>query len=170
MATPSQQDSDRLELSPVTASNWRDVTALEVTEAQQAFVAAPAYYLALCFYDGEWQPLAVCLGTRVIGFVMWAVDPADGSCWLGGFIIDKHFQRRGHGRSALRALMDILTAEHGHRRFALSYEQDNPAAQLYRSLGFRETGEQDGDELVARLLRPSSDVQHSMQLGKDMIS
>lgn len=161
MATPTQRDSDHMELSPVTASNWRDVTALELPEAQQAFVAAPAYYLALCLYDGEWQPLAVCLGGRVIGFVMWAVDPADGSCWLGGFIIDKRFQRRGHGRRALQALMDMLAAEHGYRRFALSYEPDNPAAQLYRLLGFRETGERDGDELVARLVRPSSDIRSS---------
>ena len=151
MATPSQPDSDGVKLTPMTAANWRDVAALEVTEAQHAFVAAPTFYLALCFYDGDWQPLAVCLGNLVIGFVMWAVDPADGSCWVGGFIIDKHFQRRGYGRRALQALLDLLSAEHGHRRFALSFSPDNPAAHLYRSLGFRDTGERDGDEVVARL-------------------
>lgn len=130
MATPPQPQSNLLTLTPVTAENWRDVTELEVTEAQRAFVAAPAYYLALCIYGGEWQPLAVSLDRRVIGFVMWAVDPADGSCWVGGFLIDKHFQRQGHGRRALETLLDRLSTEHGHRRFALSYGPDNPAAPL----------------------------------------
>src|SRR5690606_33953858 len=130
LATPPQPETDRLTLAPVTADNWRDVAALEVTEAQRAFAAAPTYYLALCSYGGEWRPVAVRLDDRVIGFVMWAVDPADGSCWVGGFLIDEHFQRKGHGRRALQALMDLLAAEHGHRRFALSYGPDNPAANL----------------------------------------
>jgi len=153
ITTSSQPDSDRLHLTPVTAANWRDVAALEVTEAQRAFVSAPPYYLALCSYEREWQPLAVCLANRVIGFVMWVVDPEDGGCWVGGFIIDKNFQRRGYGRRALQALMDLVAAEHGHRRFALSFAPDNPAAPLYRSLGFQETGEMVGGELVARLSR-----------------
>lgn len=154
MATPPQPRTNLLTLTPVTAENWRDVTELEVTEAQRAFVAAPAYYLALCVYGGEWQPLAVCLAGRVIGFVMWAVEPADGSCWVGGFLIDKRFQRQGHGRRALETLLDRLSTEHGHRRFALSYGPDNPAASLYHSLGFRDTGEREGDEVVARLWLP----------------
>ena len=50
--------------------------------------------------------------------------------------------------------MDQLTAEHGHRRFALSYDPENPAKRLYEELGFRETGEIEGDEVVARRSLP----------------
>jgi diamine N-acetyltransferase len=40
----------------------------------------------------------------------------------------------------------------GHRQFALSYLPRNThARQLYLSLGFVETGETEGDEIVARL-------------------
>jgi diamine N-acetyltransferase len=141
-------------LAPVTAENWRAVADLEVTEAQRAFVAAPTRYLALCAYDGVWHPVAVGLGDRVIGFVMWAVDPDDGSCWLGGFLIDRRHQRQGYGRRALVALMAWLTQEHGYRRFALAYRPENPARVLYQALGFHETGEVDGDEVVARWTRP----------------
>ncbi|MFO8149266.1 MAG: GNAT family N-acetyltransferase [Trueperaceae bacterium] len=136
------------------ADTWRAVAEIEVTEAQRAFVAAPTRYLALCAYGGLWQPMAVSLGERVIGFVMWAVDPDDGSCWLGGLIIDRRHQCQGHGRRTLEALIDRLTHEHGHRRFALSYRPENPAKPLYRALGFRETGEVDGEEVVARLWLP----------------
>jgi diamine N-acetyltransferase len=142
---------DRLTLEPVGADEWRDVTALEVTDAQRAFVAEPAYYLALCAYGGLWRPLAIVLDERVIGFMMWAVDPEDDSCWLGGLLVDRHHQRRGYGRRAIEAALSMLASEGGHRRFALSYAPDNPANPLYEALGFRETGEREGDEVVARL-------------------
>jgi diamine N-acetyltransferase len=145
----------------VSADTWRDVAALEVTEAQRAFVTEPTYYLALCAYGGVWHPMAVRLDDRVIGFVMWGVDPDDGSCWLGGLFVDRRHQRQGHGRRALEALMHQLAQEHGHRRFALSYRPDNPAKPLYQALGFRETGEVDGDEVVARLWLPEPDARES---------
>ena len=157
-ASPPSPDRDRLTLTPVGADTWRAVVELEVAEAQRDFVTAPARYLALCAYGGQWQPVAVRLGERVIGFVMWAVDPDDGSCWLGGFIVDRRHQRLGHGRRALEALMAWLTAEHGHRSFALAYHPENPAKVLYQALGFRETGEVDDGEVVARWTRPSGEA------------
>jgi diamine N-acetyltransferase len=149
-STPSD-DGHQLTLAPVDADSWRAVAALEVTEAQRAYVAEPAYYLALCAYGGLWHPLAVRLGGEVIGFLMWAVDPDDGSCALGGVLIDRRHQRRGHGRRAIEAALAMLAAEGGHRRFALSYRPDNPARRLYLALGFEETGETEGDEVVARM-------------------
>jgi hypothetical protein len=47
--------------------------------------------------------------------------------------------------------------EHGHRRFALAYRPDNPAKALYAALGFRETGEVEDGEVVARLWLPEPD-------------
>jgi diamine N-acetyltransferase len=152
MATPTPAgDAGRLTVTPVDATTWRAVAALEVTEDQRAYVAEPAHYLALCAYGGLWHPLAVRLGDQVIGFMMWAVDPDDGSCWLGGVLVDRRHQRRGHGRRAIEAALARLAAEGGHRRFALSFRPDNPARRLYRALGFEETGETVGDEVVARM-------------------
>lgn len=150
-AVPALPNEERMTLGPVGAQDWGDVADLEVTEAQRAYVADPARYLALCAYGGAWNPMAVRLGDRAIGFVMWAVDPDDGSCWLGGLLIDRRHQRQGHGRRAVEAALRLLAAEHGHRRFALSYHPDNPAKRLYGALGFQETGEVEGDEVVARL-------------------
>jgi diamine N-acetyltransferase len=152
-AVPPPNDDEGVTLRTVGADDWREVAGLEVTEAQRAFVAEPTYYLALCAYGG-WHPLAVRLGERVIGFLMWAVDRADGSCWIGGFFIDVRHQRQGHGRRALATALRLLADERGHRRFALSYRPDNPAKPLYGALGFRETGEVEDDEVVARLSLP----------------
>jgi diamine N-acetyltransferase len=82
-------------LRPVGYDNWRAVTKLAVAAEQREFVAEPCYYLALCAYDNIWQPLAVTLEEQVIGFLMWAIDPADPSwCWLGGILIDQRYQRQ----------------------------------------------------------------------------
>jgi len=138
-------------LRPVTRDNWRDIARLQVAEPQRKYVAEPCYYLALCCYGGDWLPLAVYLGERVIGFLMWSVDPADNSCWLGGILIDQSQQRRGYGRQAIQAAITKLAEERGYQHFALSYSPDNPARFLYHQLGFVETNEWEGDEVVARL-------------------
>jgi diamine N-acetyltransferase len=141
-------------LVPVDASTWRAVADLEVDAAQRRFVAEPSRYLALCAYGGEWTPLAVRLGDEVIGMLMWAIDPEDGSCWLGGVLVDRRWQRRGLGRRAVAQALAQLSDAARAGGFALSYHPDNDAARrTYRALGFVETGETEGDEVVARLLR-----------------
>ena len=142
----------KVSLRPVNQSNWRDIANLKVFEAQREFVAEPSYYLALCCYGNDWQPLAIYLEEQVIGFMIWATDPADGSCWLGGILVDQGLQRHGYGRQAVLAAIAMLRGEYGYQNFALSYQPANLAARsLYRKLGFVETNEWEGDEVVARL-------------------
>ena len=151
-STSSPDNQSDVTLRLVTSDNWRDVAHLEVSEAQQPFVAEPLYYLALCNYGDDWHPLAITLGDRVIGFLMWAVDPADDACWLGGILIDRSMQRRGYGRQAVQAAIAMLAEQQQCRRFALSYHPANVAAKrLYVGLGFVETDEWEDDEIVARL-------------------
>ena len=154
-SAPAENAETSVTLRPVTADNWRDVARLRVTAEQREVVAGPTYYLALCAYgDTGWQPLAIYAGEDVVGFLMWAVDPADDSCWLGGFFIDHRYQRQGYGRLALQAALETLGREQGCRHFALSYQPGNTIArELYSSFGFEETGEWEGDEVVARLRR-----------------
>jgi len=147
----SETNKPQITLRPVSRDNWREVAKLKVTESQREFVADPCYYMALCCYGELWRPLAIYLEEQVIGFMMWAVDPADGSCWLGGILIDQGHQRRGYGRQAIQAAIAMLAEKHDHRHFALSYSPDNPAKQLYHALGFIETDEWEDNEVVARL-------------------
>jgi len=143
-----------ISIQPVTAENWRQVYGVQVTEEQHEFVMPSGYYLALCAYGGDWQPLAIVHDGAVVGFLMWAVDPADGACWLGGIQIDRAWQRQGLGRQAIVAALELLEQVHGFRHFALSYQPANgAAARLYASLGFVESGEWEDDEVVARLPR-----------------
>lgn len=138
-------------LGPVDHDNWEDVARLTVNPEQASFVAEPTYYLAMCNYGDIWHPLAITIGDKVIGMLLWGIDLEDDSCWFGGVIIDKSVQGQGHGKRALQAALSMM-AKQGHRSFALSYEPTNVAARrVYHSLGFRETGEVDDTEVIARL-------------------
>lgn len=141
-----------VEVVRIASENFRDVLDLEVTEQQAAWVAPTARYLAVCAYGGTWHPLGLYADGTPVGFAMWAHDPADGSHWIGGFLVDRSHQGRGHGRAAMLAIMEYLRSSEGATSFALSYATDNAVARrLYASLGFVETGEREDDELVARL-------------------
>jgi diamine N-acetyltransferase len=141
-----------VELSDVTAGNWRACADLEVSDDQRAFVTPVTRYLCLCHYGGVWHPLAVTSGGEVVGFAMWAVDADDRSGWIGGLVVGREHQRKGYGRAAVLALLERLRREQGCTSAALSYAAENAAARaLYLSLGFAETGEREDDELVARL-------------------
>ena len=66
-------------------------------------------------------------------------------------MIGKKYQNRGYGKEAVRlALEFIRTWPCGKAEYcSLSYEPENEvAANLYRSFGFEENGEMDGDEIV----------------------
>jgi len=151
-STITDRNEIQVSLRPVSQDNWRSIAKLTVSEAQREFVAEPCYYLALCCYGKDWQPLAVYLDEHVIGFMMWSTDPADGSCWLGGIIIDKDMQNRGYGKQAVHAAITMLNGKYGYRSFALSYQPTNLVAKhLYNKLGFIEKNEWEDDEIVARL-------------------
>jgi len=141
-----------IELRQVDSQNWRACADLDVALVQRDFVSPVARYLCLCHYGGVWQPLAVYAGNEVVGFAMWAVDPGDQSGWIGGLVIDQARQRKGYGRATVEALTRRLLETRGCSSCALSYSPGNAAARaLYASMGFVETGEREGDELVARL-------------------
>ncbi len=136
----------------IDASNFREALDLQVTHEQTAWVATTARYLALCGYGGLWHALGLYADTEMVGFAMWARDDTDGSHWIGGLIIDRRRQRRGYGRAAVQALVEWLRQEQDATELALSYHPANEVARrLYTGLGFTETGEYEGDEVVARL-------------------
>lgn len=146
--------SEGIRIEPVDSGNWRDIYPLEVNEDQKDFVNDPGYYLCLCAYGDDWHPMAIYSGRTPVGFLMWAIDEDDNSCWFGGIIIDKAHQRHGYGRKAIELAILLLGKEQKPDSFALSYAPENRARALYQSLGFVETGEMEDEELVARY-RPS---------------
>ncbi len=144
--------SGAVTLHDVTTQDRRALLDLRVARDQRTFVGEVGRYLATCLLEMTWQPISIHADGAVVGFVMWARSPDDGSYWIGGFLIDRRYQRRGYGRAALIALIESLRAKPECRTIVLTYMPGNDVARrLYGSLGFRETGDVLEDELVAQL-------------------
>jgi len=137
-------------LAEVDATNWSILAEVEPRPDQRDFVAPVTRYLCLAHYGGEWHPLAIEADGTIVGHVMWAVDEEDGSTWLGGLVVDAAHQGRGIGRATVKVFLGRFTVE-GATNVALSYSPENEVARnLYLTSGFVETGEMEGDEIVAR--------------------
>lgn len=155
-------------LKKVTWKNALPIMGLDVYDAQRNFVAsnfqslwearrcrkAHGYAFPFGIYDGE-----VPVGFVMIGYGVdddWPDPPkiAEGNYNLWRLMIDKRYQRRGFGREALKLALEFIRSfPCGRADYCwLSFNPGNHAARrLYRSFGFRETGEKDGEELIAVL-------------------
>ena len=157
-----------LRLEKVTGKNVWSILKLHVSEDQESFVAPNDISIIEAYTaitgNGYAFPFGIYEGETPVGFLMIGFDADD--CWedapsiargnynLWRLMIDKNYQNKGYGKEAVRlALEFIKTFPCGKTDFCwLSYEPENEiASRLYHSFGFAETGEMDGDEIIAVL-------------------
>ena len=157
-----------LRLEKITGKNVWSILKLHVSEDQESFVAPNDISIIEAYTaitgNGYAFPFGIYEGETPVGFLMIGFDADD--CWedapsiakgnynLWRLMIDKNYQNKGYGKEAVRlALEFIKTFPCGKADFCwLSYEPENEiASRLYHSFGFAETGEMDGDEIIAVL-------------------
>ena len=159
--------SSMIHLEKLTYENFDDVFELKVKKVQYPFVASNCYSIAEAYVTmmcgGHVFPFAIYNDKRLVGFIQIgygenadqdgvSVEKDNYEIWR--FMIDKRYQGRGYGREALKLALDFIrTWPCGKAEFCwISYEPENEIARkLYASFGFEETGEMDGDEIVAVL-------------------
>lgn len=157
-----------LRLEKVNGKNVWDILKLTVEEDQKNFVANNDISIIEAYTaitaNGYAFPFGIYENEKPVGFLMIGFDIDDywdnapsiakGNYNLWRLMIDKAYQRRGFGREAVQLALDFIKSfPCGKAEYCwLSYEPENEAArQLYRSFGFSETGEVDGEELIAVL-------------------
>ena len=157
-----------LRLEKVTGKNVWDILKLEVLDDQKYFVAGNdtsiiEAYIAITG-NGHAFPFGIYEGDTPVGFIMIGFDVDDywddapeiarGNYNLWRLMIDKKYQGKGYGKEAVRLALEFInTFPCGSAEYCwLSYEPENKAARnIYSSFGFSETGEMDGEELIAVL-------------------
>ena len=157
-----------IRLEKITGHNVRDILKLHVSENQKNFVAPNDMsiieaYIAITNH-GHAFPFGIYDGDTPVGFCMigygtdddWEDAPeiARDNYNLWRFMIDERYQGKGYGKAAMKLILDYIGSEPcGPAEYCwLSYEPENTAAKaLYASVGFRETGEWDADEVIAVL-------------------
>ncbi|PWB72052.1 MAG: N-acetyltransferase [Anaerolineales bacterium] len=150
----------KITLQPVTAANWRELIKLKVRDDQAHFVASNVHSIAESQFgfedEGHWNisPFGIYADNEAVGFLMYATNLGHSriQVFIQRLMVDEKFQGKGYGRQAMQVMLGTIRGEERIRNVAISYEPDNRSAKsLYASLGFKETGEMAGDELLAVL-------------------
>ena len=164
---------DMIHLEKIDSTNIWEIVDLKVFQSQKNFVAANWVSIVQAYGVRDSAtvafPFAIYNDKRPVGFLMIGFNEAaqyenwddieapkslvnNYSLWR--LMIDKRYQKRGYGKEAIKQALDFIrTWPCGKAEYcSLSYEPENEVArELYRSLGFVENGEMDGDEIVAVL-------------------
>lgn len=154
-----------IHIEPVTEKNVWNICNLHVAESQKNFVAdnkdsiVEAYVTVID--GGTALPFGIFEDALPIGFIMFGysfveeneIRGVHGNTYsIWRFMIDERYQGKGYGKKAMQLAIDyIRTFPKGPSEYIyLSYEPGNiGAAALYHSFSFVETGDLDGDEVIA---------------------
>ncbi len=157
-----------IRLEKVNGRNVWDILKLTVSEDQKDYVASNDISIVEAYIaiteNGHAFPFGVYANDTLVGFMMIGYDTDDswedapviakGNYNLWRLMIDKKYQRNGYGKEAVQLALDFINAFPCGKAECcwLSYEPENEVARsLYQSYGFLETGEKDGEELIAVL-------------------
>lgn len=157
-----------LRLEKVNGKNVWDILKLRVAKEQENFVAPNDISIIEAYTaitgNGYAFPFGIYENDTPIGFLMIGFDTDDdwddappvakGNYNLWRLMIDRKYQNKGYGKEALSLALDFIKSlPCGKAEYCwLSYEPENDIARyLYHSFGFVETGEMDGEELIATL-------------------
>lgn len=136
----------------ITSDNWEECIDLRVSKEQEDFVAPNYYSILQAKYEDECYPLAIYDGQTMVGFLMYGLDPDTNRLEMTRLMMDKAHQGKGYARVAISRLIDLIREKYGNVEFYTSYEpENNVAAKLYESMGFKKTGEIMWDEEVAMI-------------------
>jgi diamine N-acetyltransferase len=149
------------EIRPVTRANWKELIRLKVREDQTHFVASNLYSIAESQFgeefEGQWDfhPFGIYddAGTPV-GFLMYGFnfEHPRHQAFIMRLMVDEKHQGKGYGRFGMQKMLEVFRPDERIRTVAISYEPENDSARkLYASLGFVETGEMVGEEVLAVL-------------------
>jgi len=147
-------------LAPITADNLIAVLRLTPGAIGERMVATNAISVAQSAYSANAVPRAIMAGDKIVGFLMLydptldaalaAIDAMHAEKMdLWRLMIDFQQQGKGYGEAAILQAARYAATRPGITKMRLSYvpREGNPSP-FYKRMGFVETGEKDGVEIV----------------------
>lgn len=132
----------KLIFKEVNKENWEKCVGLKVSKEQEEYVAPNWYSILEAKFEKELYPLCIYDGEAMVGFIMYGLESETERMEMCRLMIDKKFQGKGYGRTAVLKLLDLIREKYGEIKFYTSFEPENlVAGKLYESLGFKKTGE-----------------------------
>ena len=141
-----------IHLEPVSPENWR--LGLTVRDDQRRFVSDSNRILARAYAYRESRSRAfiVYKDDLPVGMAMY-YDFDEGKAYdFSQFFIDQRYQGNGFGYEAAAQIIQMMKEDGKYDKVVLCcVEGDDAARKLYEKLGFKHTGEADGDEIIMEL-------------------
>lgn len=141
-----------IHLETITPENWR--LDLAVREDQRRFVSDSAGILARAYAYRENRSRAFVIYNNdlPIGMAMY-YDLDDLNAYnLSQLFIDHRYQGNGFGYEASSRIIQMMKDDNKYDKIVLCcIKGDDTARKLYEKLGFKDTGEADGDEIIMEL-------------------
>ena len=139
-------------LKEITAENWVEAVKLKVKRDQENFIASNAVSIA----QSKFMPFLECFGVyedeQMVGFAATGKNPEDGEIWIARFMVGEQFQGKGLGKKGTRKVIEFLQKKYNCTRIFLDVEPENEVAiNLYKSLGFKDTGKLQEKSLIFEL-------------------
>ena len=141
-----------IHLETIRPDNWR--LGLTVRDDQRRFVSDSAGILARAYAYRENRSKAFVIynDDLPVGMAMYH-DIDDIKAYdFSQFFIDQRYQGKGFGREAATQIIQLMKDDGKYDRVVLCYiDGDEAVRKLYEKLGFKHTGEADGDEIIMEL-------------------
>ena len=141
-----------IQLKDINMKNFNQVISIQLSEEDKRMVAPNMYSLAEAYADKVSVPKAIYDKEELVGFIMYDYDKSFKIGYISRLMVGTNYQRRGYGKEAMIQVIAILKKIKRLKQIRLSYNPNNEKAkQLYKSLGFVETGNIDQGEMEAIL-------------------
>ncbi len=133
-------ENTKIRLEPVTVHDWKSCVALTLSPDQEGFVPSNLYSIAESqFYPDARSNAIYNEQNKLIGYALWGRDIFANKWKVFRIMIDKLHQRKGYGKSTMRAIIEQISTEPNGAEILISYQNDNEIARtLYAKLGFVE--------------------------------
>jgi diamine N-acetyltransferase len=141
-------------LHEITKETLRPFLKMKVSEAQNNMVAPNSVSIAQAHFEPYAWFRGIYADETPVGFIMLFDNPDEPSYFLWRLMVAEEFQGLGYGRKAIDHLIEYVKTRPNATELLVSHVKDTPGnpGPFYQKLGFAYTGEEDGDELVMRLL------------------
>lgn len=144
----------KVTLREITSETVRQICNLSDTlsEAQKKMVAPNAISIAQAHFNKFAWFRAVYADEEPVGFIMLYDNPEEPEYFLWRFMIAGSYQSMGFGKRAIDLLIEYVKTRPNAKKLGVSCGEGEASPEgFYTNLGFKRTGEMEGEEVVLSL-------------------
>ena len=146
----------RIELKRIDENNFIDAFNLKMKDRQEKYVSHPVRSLAQAYvYYNQCTPFGIYHGDAMVGYVMVIYDYDIQEYNIWHLLIDAEHQHKGYGKMAMQECLEYIKTKpfgESNKVTLTCYEENVAAMEMYKDLGFEETGNVYDDEIELGIL------------------